>query len=186
MKSIRIFLTSCCLLVGATGIIEASEWNGIRPLHSSRSDVEGMLGPSVRACKTLWCFYKLPRENVFIQYASGPPCGTEIESAWQVPRDTVVNIEVYYPDERLLSDLKLDLSKFVKTVDTHLIGWIYYLDGNDGIQIAGSGPSDPAEMKLVRSITYFAEAKDEALRCSQRRAEQALGADSLRAGFFLR
>ena len=184
MKSIRNFLISCCLLIGANGIIKAGEWNGIRPLHSSRSDVEQIFGPSVRACKTLWCFYKLPRENVFIQYASGPPCGTVIENVWQVPRDTVVKMEVYYPQGRLLSDLKIDLSKFVMTVDTHLIGWIYYFNGDDGIEIAGSGPLDPAEMKIVSSITYWGEAKDDNLRCPQRRAEQALGADSPVSGLY--
>jgi hypothetical protein len=82
-------------------------------------------------------------------------------------------MEVYYPDERLLSDLKIELSKFVMTVDTHLTRWIYYLNGADGIEIAGSGPRDPAEMKLVSSLTYWGEAKDDHLRCPQHRAAQA-------------
>jgi hypothetical protein len=56
--------------------------------------VSGMgLGPCTPAVQMLnepakrsGGFYKATRENVFIRYASGPPCGTEIESAWQVPR----------------------------------------------------------------------------------------------------
>ena len=122
--------------------------------------------------------YVLPEENVFIQYASGPPCGDERENTWQVPRDTVVEMEVYYREGKLPSELKLDLTKYEKTVDTHLLGWIYYTSLDDGVTVAGSGPSDPAELRLVRSIFYFAEAKDRDLRCPRKRAEQALRADS--------
>jgi hypothetical protein len=114
--------------------------------------------------------YVLPEENVFIQYASGPPCGDERENIWQVSRETVVEMEVYYQEGKLLSEPKIDLTRYERTIDTHLRGWIYYSNVDDGVEIAGSGPTDPAEMRLVRSIFYFAEAKDRDVRCPRKRA----------------
>jgi hypothetical protein len=145
-------------MIMLTGMIHAAEWNGIRPLHSTRADVERIFGPNVRACKTLWCLYNLKDEIVWIQYAAGPPCGRERESAWQVPRDTVVEMNVNFKQERLLSELKFDLSKFVKTVDDHLIGWIYYANFADGIRVEGGE-------QTASVVNYFAEAKDRSLLC---------------------
>ena len=187
MRSIKGFLILTCLIIGMYQICPASEWNGIRPLHSTRSDVERIFEPSVRGCKTLWCMYSRAEETVFIQYASGPPCGDEPENAWRVAKDTVVNLEVDYRKEgKLLSDLKIDLTNYQKSVDKHLLGWIYYINFDEGVEIRGSGPTDPAEMRIVRSIFYYAAAKDDDLRCTRKRAEQALGADSPRAGFFVK
>ena len=163
------FLFVCGTMLMFVSVIGAAEWNGIRPLHSTRSDVERIFGPNVRPCKTLWCIYNLKEETVWIQYASGPPCGHEVENAWKVPRDTVVEMNVRFKQERPLSELKFDLSKFVRTVDNHVIGWIYYTNRREGIEIEGN--------QLTASvINYFAEEKDYRLRCP--RAEQGLEAGS--------
>jgi len=153
----------CGWVMMLAAFVHAAEWNGIRPLHSTRADVERIFGPNVRACKTLWCIYNLKDENVWIQYAAGPPCGQERENAWQVPRDTVIEMNVRFKQDRPLSELKFDLSKFVKTVDEHLIGWIYYTNFDDGIRIDGGE-------RTASVINYFAEAKDEGLLCPRRRA----------------
>jgi hypothetical protein len=70
--------------------------------------------------------YKLEQENIWIEYASGLPCGKNVPDVWRVPRDTVVEMTVYFRQDRLLSDLKIDLIKYAKTEDQHLPGWIYY------------------------------------------------------------
>ncbi len=167
MNTVASLLISSSLLISVAAVSDAREWNGIRPLHSSRSDVERVFGPTVRPCQTLWCMYKLEQENVWIQYASGPPCGTEVSDAWQVPRDTVVEMTVYFRKDRLFEDLKIDLSRYVKTVDQHLPGWIYYTNADDGVMIAGG-------LRTVTSITYYPESKDKDLRCPKAEPNKAL------------
>jgi hypothetical protein len=142
------------------------EWHSSFTFDSFRW--ERIFGPKVRARKTLWCIYNLKNEDVWIQYASGPPCGEEVENAWRVPRDTVVEMNVRLKQDRLLLELKFDLTKFARTADNHLIDWIYYTVLNDGIEIAGGD-------RTASVINYFAEAKDQGLRCRRPRAEPIPG-----------
>ena len=170
-------LVSTCLTLAMAMVCYSAEWRRHCPLHSTRIDVEKIFGSNVRGCKTLWCIYNLERENVWIQYASGPPCGNDAADFWQVPRDTVIQLTVNFKEEPLLSDLRIDLRAYVRTEDTHLPGWIYYTDAAEGIVVAGG-------LRTVSSVTYLPEEKDKNLRCPKNRAEHALEADSPVGGLY--
>ena len=156
--SIKIILSFCFIIVAA-GLSHGKEWNGIAPLHSTRADVERLLGPPVERDNELMSVYKLEREVVVVEYAAGPPCGTDGFHIWQVPRGTVLSIRVAPKAQLLFPDLHLDVSKYKVTDGGHVPGYSYYTDETEGIQYE-------VTQGLVMNITYFPAAKDNHLRCA--------------------
>src|SRR5882724_13565967 len=74
---------------------KAKGWRDIQPLHSTRADVERLLGPPTdkRDCIYNICTYYLHDVNVQFNYSPGD-CKSG-RGAWDVPPDTVVNITVH-------------------------------------------------------------------------------------------
>jgi hypothetical protein len=147
---------SLILLCNAPGL---QGWKGIAPLHSSRADVERLLGSPSAACKTL-CSYETKSEVVFVGY-SGEPCTNNDENRWRVPSDTVTSVTVNLGERAKLSGLKLNLRKFIRTMDPELNGYSTY--SNDEMGVAYS----VTDKGRVYSIHWFPTPKDEkAFQCS--------------------
>lgn len=148
------------LIVLATAIpSQAKEWRGIVPLHSTRADVERLLGPP-STDRSDTTFYELERERVSFTYAKGP-CGAE-SSGWNVPRDTVISIWITpKPNLLKLADLKLDESKYKKERDDHVQYIVNYINEVEGV----SYQVDTSDDGMVTLIKYFPAAKDGHLRC---------------------
>jgi hypothetical protein len=147
------------LLLAASLHVHAKEWRGIVPLHSTRADVEHILGrPFMDHGDTV--VYQYETEKASIEYSKGP-CSVEL-SPWNVPRDTVISIWVT-PKQLYFSDLKLDLTKYKKKQDDELSYIFNYVDENEGLsyqvneRISGS----------VTVIKYFPAARDEKLKCPE-------------------
>lgn len=157
--SITKSILSFCFVIVAAGLSQGKEWRGIVPLHSTRADVERLLGSSVERDNELMSVYKLEREVVVVEYAAGPPCGTDGFHIWQVPRGAVLSIRVAPKAQLLFSDLHLDISKYKVTDGGHVPGYSYYTDETEGIQYE-------VTQGLVMSTTYFPAAKDSHLRCA--------------------
>lgn len=104
----------------------AKEWRGIVPLKSSRGDVERLLG----APNTLGR-YQFDKERAYIDYAKG--CDQMNDCLCLVPKDTVISIFVTLENDLKIADLKLNLTKFMKTRGTHLPGMVNYTNEEDGI-----------------------------------------------------
>lgn len=156
MKTTSKVFSCACLVIFAVTLAQAKEWRGIVPLSSTRADVEKQLGPPTKMpCN---CVYDLGNESVFIIYAGGPPCKDNAASAWQVPRDTVIEITVIPKTELRVSDIRLDLSKFEKRGNQEQRSVNYYIDAEEGISIE-------VNRDIVVSVTYFPAAKDKYLHC---------------------
>ena len=123
------------------------------PLHSTRNDVERLLGPSEEKCK---CFYKTPKESIFVEYSESPCKGSL--HGWNVAADTVLMISVRSNADMRFSDLSLDLTKYVKTAGTD-IPEVYYTDKTAGVRY------DVSESGVVRSVDYLPKRADYPLRC---------------------
>jgi len=123
------------------------------PLHSTRADVERLLGPPEEKCK---CFYKTENEKIFIEYSQGQCRG--FLYGWNVAAGTVLMISVQSNAEVRLSDLSLDLTKYVKTAGTDTPEF-YYTDKDAGVryQVSESG--------ILRSVDYIPKRADYPLRC---------------------
>lgn len=144
-----LFASMLCLATHIRG----KEWRSIVPLHSTRADVERVLGSGTNWCK---CAYYLDDMNVFINYSSGD-CKSGGSGGWDVPADTVLKITVVPKPSPRLSDLKIDENRFEKQTG-HIEGNILYVDEEEGFSIEVSGG-------MVRAFVYGPDAKDKHLRC---------------------
>jgi hypothetical protein len=178
----RTLLIICALVLGHI-YVEAKEWRGIVPLHSTRADVERVLGPPVSdsltgPCK---CLYHLEDMIVHVLYADGINCGEPEQrdsrvGGWKVPRDTVVEISVTFRTDRALSDFKID-EEYEKEVDEHLpgSGWIYYTNRKEGVRIE-------AGKTTVTSVSYFPSVADNNLRCPKKSTRKCASKQTPRSG----
>ena len=158
MKSLTLCSLVSLLLFNCSSA-EAKSWRGIEPLHSTRNDVERLLGSQVVRCSRSSCIYELDEEIVFVLYASDSDCeNKESTSAWKVPVGTVIEIGVHFKEEKELTQLEFDLAKFTKIEDKHLPGWIYYVNLDEGVRVE-------AGLRTASGVTYFQSSKDNYLRC---------------------
>jgi hypothetical protein len=154
-KAIGFFLIILCATTA-----EAKDWRGIVPLHSTRSQVEQLLGPPTEQSNPYSVVYKTPNETVLIYYAKGRPCGIgEKYSHWRVARNTVTEIYISPHPGSPLSQLSIDESRYKKFIVGHL-SETRYVNTREGevltLTVLG---------KEVRSISYFAAADDSHLEC---------------------
>ncbi len=127
-------------------------WRGIIPLHSTRADVERLLGKGTDECK---CGYYLNDMNIFFKYSPGD-CRSG-RGGWDVPLDTVVWITIYPKPNPRLSDLNIDETKFKKRQGAH-IQEFYYENEEEGLTLE-------VYDDRVQSFLYGPAQKDKHLRC---------------------
>lgn len=137
-------------------------WKGIAPLHSSRADVERLLGPPSTPCKSL-CSYETKSEVVLVRY-SGDPCTNNDDNRWRVPANTVISVSVNLEKRPRFSSLKLKRKKFTKTIDPELHGYTSYTSAELGVDYSVNAEG------RVYTIDWFPTLKDEnALQCTSQR-----------------
>jgi hypothetical protein len=128
-------------------------WRGIIPLHSTRADVERLLGPSRSGeCK---CRYYLNELNVFFSYSPGD-CSSG-RGGWDVPIDTVVWITVYPKPHPRLSDLDIDKTKLKARQGLH-VEEFYFDNEEEGLTLE-------VYEGMVQAFIYGPTAKEQHLRC---------------------
>ena len=138
---------------------KGNEWRGIVPLHSTREDVEQLLGSSSGFCK---CLYKTDAENIRVNYSIGR-CGQGERSNSDVPPDTVLGVTVHPKNRPLLCELEVDIKKLKKTEDPELRGTFWYDNDEEGITyyVLPDG--------RIQSVTYFGSRKDRtAFQCPKK------------------
>ena len=162
MKLFLVTLSISYLLVA--GSLATSEqargWQGLVPLHSTRADVERLLGQPTEKVSSSSVFYRTPNETVVISYANGLPCGIGAKySQWRVPRGTVQSILVTPIRQLPVSDLSLQESKYQKRSGGHLSDDLYYINDHEGVSIR-------VFMGNVMSINLYPGTIDAHLSCS--------------------
>lgn len=151
------FLFSTLLTVPGA---EAKGWRGIVPLHSTRAEVERLLGPPTEQHSEYSVLYRTENETLIINYARGLPCGIgEKYSQWRVPRGTVESILITPNMGSPLSKLSIDESKYKRRSGGHRPEDIYYINDEDGESVR-------VFQDQVMEITYSPTASDEHLRCA--------------------
>ncbi|HET8669062.1 MAG TPA: hypothetical protein VFM05_00095 [Candidatus Saccharimonadales bacterium] len=133
-------------------------WKGIQPLHTSRVDVERLLGTPFTPCKGL-CSYEAKSEVVLVRY-SGDPCTNNDDNRWRVPANTVISVTVNLNNGPRFSSLRLNRKKFTKAKDPELHGYTSYSSAELGVDYSVNAQG------RVYSIDWFPSLKDEkALQC---------------------
>ena len=133
-------------------------WHGIIPMHSTRADVEQLLGP--RKNNDVVTTYYLKDENVLFHYSTGD-CKSG-RGVWDVPVDTVIEITVYPKPNPRLSTLKLDKKKFKRTQDGHIEAIVSYVNEEDGLSIEVN-----EETETVMGYYYGTSSEERHLRCAR-------------------
>lgn len=153
MKTIYLQIVVLVLLYVAFPFQKKQGWEGIVPLHSTRSDVERLLGPSTDKCN---CVYNTQNETVYAEYAESKCKG--YVAGWNVSADTLLRLTVSLKARRQFSEVKIDSTKYrVRQDDTFTK---YYSSREEGIEYSVSPEG------IVTSMTYVPSKKDGYLRCS--------------------
>jgi hypothetical protein len=134
-----------CLLLALGAVAQAKDWRGIIPLHSSREDVEKLLGPphpppgdGTRAYTMHEgrSIYFLDEGEVYIVYTNGKD-PSWVGCSGGVPSGTVLSIKVTPRKEVALRDLHLDEERLKKFDPSEPpgIGYQGYIDVESGIVV---------------------------------------------------
>ncbi len=151
MRCIKLII--CCVsIILVTSITSSARgWRGIIPLHSTRQDVERLLGTPREI------YYDLKNETVYIDFSSGT-CQNAGPDSYKVQANTVTRIMVIPKSEPLLESLGLDISRYKESVDGHIQEHVFYYNEE-------MGESIETFENRIESITYAPAASEASLRC---------------------
>src|SRR2546429_3194171 len=136
----RLLLASLLVMVAVGSSAHAKPWRGIVPLHSTRADVERLLGkPNGKYGR-----YELEKEWVEIFYSTG-----RCVNGWNVPEGTVIDISVSPTRTLRISDLKIDLSKFDRVRDPEVTSHVYYTNRDEGVRYVASEVEGTTDGKIL-------------------------------------
>ena len=145
MRLIKYLLLISTLITICSGVALGKGWRGIVPFHSTRSDVEKLLGPA------LGWNYDLENETVHFEYqTSESECGKK-GGKWNVPLNTVLGILVTPKERKSIAEYGLD-STYVKSPH-HLLNHFNYTNKDEGISYSAHGD-------IVSQITYVPTLKE--------------------------
>jgi hypothetical protein len=148
-----IILVGACVFMPRAASGKA--WKGLVPLHSTRADVQKLLGAATLEDSG----YEVDGDRVLINYSS-QSCQDGLPGGWKVPADTVVSISVAPARETKLSDVIVPGKKYEQIYAVHT-STVDYLDVQEGVRYT-------TQDDAVIDITYVAsEADEKTLRCGE-------------------
>ncbi len=154
-----------CVALLLSRVSAAEGWRGIKPLHSTREDVERLLGSPTRPGGFV---YKLESETVFVEYQI-LPCDEGSSDGWKVPLNTVIGISVRSRAKPQFTDLEVDKTKYEK-VESKQPTIFYYVNKEEGITYEVDGG-------IVTSVHYGPAASDSHLRCPAATSKKSCGSN---------
>ena len=157
MTSKQIILAVCVVLLGLNSA-SAKAWRGIEPLHSTRSDVERLLGRPTEDESYTWK-YEFPEERAMINFYSGAPCVEGLPGGWKVAKDTVRDIVVYPAVPKTISELLPAWKEYEQVPAPHIQN-AFYIDIDDGVRVSVTD-------EWVKYVFYGPTAKDKDYRCGE-------------------
>ncbi len=128
-----------------------SEW--IRPLLTTRSEVDARLGVGKGECR---CVYETSDNTLTIRYSE-----TRCDGGWNVDKETVLRFEIKPKSGVAKFSLNGDLSSFVKVTDD--AKYSSYVDVKNGLIVSVS-PYD--EVELIEHVPNESQATQTGLRCA--------------------
>jgi hypothetical protein len=134
------------------------------PLHSSRADVERLLGAPNSSGKYT-STYNLAEEIVTLIYAAGGRCGNDVTNSWKVPEGRIVDISVSLKKKLPFSALSIQQNDFRKTENPRVKGLFYYTNEKEGVRYTIQTTSETPE-GFVMNVNYWPAAEDYFLRCA--------------------
>jgi hypothetical protein len=163
MENILKALGCLCLILLMSVTSHAKGWRGIIPFHSTRADVEKLLGeepPPPKDGKVFYTpnngrsIYFLDEGEILIVYANDA-VPAAVDCLGKIPVDTVLIIQVRPKKEVSLSDLGIEEKRFRKFDPSEPagIGFAGYIDEEEGLAIR-------TREGKVEQINYVAAKRD--------------------------
>jgi len=152
----RKFLIGLCLVLVLASLSYSKQWRGIIPLHSTRKDVEGSIGPPRERNGTE---YDLPRELVIVSYSKGN-CVKGWPFGWNIPPGVVTSIRIVPKTKLPLSEAGIDLTGYKQDRKSDTPGRVTYLNQQEGLSVEFN-EIDGA----IQAINYFPTASEQHLLC---------------------
>ncbi len=149
MKRNFAIISIIILVYVVSGNGQSNSWNGLIPLRSTRIDVEKLLGQPTDKFYGNSFDYKTEKLFVRANYSE-----RQCDSGWDIPKDTLISMTVYDGNNsKSFDELKLDRSKFSKSVDDAFYG--SWRNSEEGLIYYFSN----VESEL-QSITYIPKKSD--------------------------
>ncbi len=161
MNTLGMIIVCTLATIANSDFSQANGWRGIVPLHSTRAEVERLLG-APKESRGVASTYETKDERVNVFYSDGL-CEKDRSEDWNVPRDTVVRITVHPNTKLLVNDLQIDKAKYERRRDPHLEGVVYYINTMEGVFIDARKLEGGGED--VDNISYGPAVTDNHLRC---------------------
>lgn len=138
----------------------APKWKQIRLMHSTRTDVEKLMGPAKYRGYSTW--YKVDDGVLHIEYNPYTSC-TQTGADLRVRQWTVVEI-TFEPDNPVkLADLNLDLKKFRQVKESPDVpDLLSYLNEEEGVDYTFDTNDD-----RLNNVRYFPGKRYDRLRCKK-------------------
>lgn len=153
-------LFTLTLVTLITKVTVAKEWEGIVPLHSTRANVEKILG--IKSSGERVDKFTFKTDLIQIRYTT-KLCEADIENGtWDVPLGTVVSIRVTPQKEILFSALGFNKEEFDVT-STDVVGMMVYKNQQSGFELEVNEITDK-----VYSFLYYWTESDKHLRCPKK------------------
>jgi len=125
MNSIKGFL----LILVLTGSCYSKDWQGITPLHSTRRDVERLIGSPKEPNGNVYDFGK---ELVVVSYSRGR-CVKGWPYGWDAPFDIVTNISRAPKVAVVLNEIDIDVTGYEQDRNSDTPGWVTYRNQREGL-----------------------------------------------------
>jgi hypothetical protein len=148
-----------CVVLMSINAAAAKSWRGIEPLHSTRADVERLLGrPTDDKTPYIW-IYDSPEEQALVYFSPGVPCEEGLPDGWRVPKNTVVGVDVYPHVRRKTSEV-LTAGKEYDTVQAVHTPTRWYNDPDEGITFT-------VQDDRVSQMSYGPAGKEKNYKCGE-------------------
>lgn len=142
-------------------MMQSNSWRGIRPLHSTKGDVDKSLGGPQRQLLNQAYLYVTDEERIEILYSDGP-CRNSDVGKWNVSANTVLRITIYPQKTLLLRDLNLDKKKYARGEDPNIPHTFFLVNRGEGVMIQ---TQERDGYEYVLSIEYSRSNDDIGLLC---------------------
>ena len=109
------FLFTGLIFLGSAQVPSTTDWRGLSPLKSTRTDVVRTLGPPDEVIGNETVAYRFPDRVVYFGFISNPNCERQLPyTSWSVTSDTLTAIDVTFGPQPLVADTGIDLTKYKK------------------------------------------------------------------------
>jgi hypothetical protein len=154
------FLIACLIVFGSAQRPSTTDWRGLSPLKSTRTDVERTLGRPNEIIGREIVTYCFPDGVVYFSFHSNPNCERQLPYiSWNVTSDTLTGIDVILRPQPLVAATGIDLTKYKKIeVGGDLLDRYNYFNADDSFVIE-------VRNNYLAGYHYRPGSKQEHLRC---------------------